>query len=603
MSAISNIRKNLNSTGSTIIVGFIVFVLVATFGGFIGNNNLGDNVIFTVNGEDVYAGEYSLEANRIASNFDELDGISEEDLDSFTRSSLIFKKLFSQKADEIGFGISEDKINDLIRQDRNFYSNDKFDVNIFRGLLSRLGMTTDDFRKLTESNYNASELINFLRSTSFVTNEEAKDFINTSKQKRDIRFKKISLKEVANDQIVTSDEILDFYNNYQSNYYTLKQININSIFITKDDFKNEITVSADEIFEEKTALFEQNQNLSQTRVSHIQLTFDEATKNEQFNVAKTIIAELNNDEQTFEELVLTYSDDFGSKDNGGDLGFTDGSVFPDEFENELSNIELNGTSEIIDLGSSYHVLKVTERNEYSISEDDIIDRLVSIKAEEEMQNILNEIDENITNLTIQEISDIYGISFKSEERLSITDLLTSFGDLEFVEDFERNNIFLNEVYGPYELDQGYLIIEPIDLFPSKLKPIDEVTAEIERELKISTAKTLLPSIIESSLLDLEKQENLDRFVTYSEIDRETSLFPQDVTNKIFSITNINGDDSIASTLYLDDAYVIQLLGVDDFKGIITLEEIEETKNAISQAMGEIERDSFYRVLRDSAKIN
>ena len=603
MSAISNIRKNLNSTGSTIIVGFIVFVLVATFGGFIGNNNLGDNVIFSVNGEDVYAGEYSLEANRIASNFDELDSISEEDLDSFTRSSLIFKKLFSQKADEIGFGISEDKINDLIRQDRNFYSNDKFDVNIFRGLLSRLGMTTDDFRKLTESNYNASELINFLRSTSFVTNEEAKDFINTSKQKRDIRFKKISLKELANDQIVTSDEILDFYNNYQSNYYTLKQININSIFITKDDFKNEITVSADEISEEKTALFEQNKNSSQTRVSHIQLTFDEATKNEQFNVAKTIIAELNNDEQTFEELVLTYSDDFGSKDNGGDLGFTDGSVFPDEFENELSNIELNGTSEIIDLGSSYHVLKVTERNEYSISEDDIIDRLVSIKAEEEMQNILNEIDENITNLTIQEISDIYGISFKSEERLSITDLLTSFGDLDFVEDFERNNIFLNEVYGPYELDQGYLIIEPIDLFPSKLKPIDEVTTEIERELKISTAKTLLPSIIESYLLDLKKQENLDRFVTYSEIDRETSLFPQDVTNKIFSITNINGDASIASTLYLDDAYVIQLLGVDDFKGIITLEEIEETKNAISQAMGEIERDSFYRVLRDSAKIN
>ena len=603
MSAISNIRKNLNSTGSTIIVGFIVFVLVATFGGFIGNNNLGDNVILTVNGEDIYAGEYSLEANRIASNFDELDDISEEDLDSFTRSSLIFKKLFSQKADEIGFGISEDKINDLIRQDRNFYSNDKFDVNIFRGLLSRLGMTTDDFRKLTESNYNASELINFLRSTSFVTNEEAKDFINTSKQKRDIRFKKISLKEVANDQIVTSDEISDFYNNYRSNFYTLKQININSIFITKDDFKNEITVSADEILEEKTALFEQNQNLSQTRVSHIQLSFDEATKNEQFDVAKTIIAELNNDEQTFEELVLTYSDDFGSKDNGGDLGFTDGSVFPEEFENELSNIELNGTSEIIDLGSSYHVLKVTERNEYSISEEDIIDRLVSIKAEEEMQNILNEIDENITNLTIQEISDIYGISFKSEERLSITDLLTSFGDLDFVEDFERNNIFLNEVYGPYELDQGYLIIEPIDLFPSKLKPIDEVTAEIERELKISTAKTLMPSIIESYLSDLEKQENLDRIITYSEIDRETSLFPQDVTNKIFSIVNTNGNDSIASILYLDDAYVIQLLGVDDFKGIITLEEIEETKNAISQAMGEIERDSFYRVLRDLAKIN
>ena len=603
MSAISNIRKNLNSTGSTIIVGFIVFVLVATFGGFIGNNNLGENVVFTVNGEDVHASEYSLEANRIASNFEIIEDLSDEDLNSLTKNSIVFKKLFSQKADEIGFGISEERINDLIRQDRNFYTDDRFDVNVFRGLLTRLGMTTDDFRNLTESNYNASVLINFFGFTSFVTNEQAKDFISTSKQKRDIRFKKISLKEVSDDQIISSDEIQEFYNTYQNKFYTQKKINLDSVLISKDDFLNDIIVSADEVFEEKKALLEQNQNLSQTRISHIQLTFDETTKNKQFGIAETIIAELNDEKQSFEEFVLMYSDDFGTKDNEGDLGFTDGTIFPEEFENELSNIEINGISKIIDLGSSFHILKVTERNEYNITEDDIIDRLTSMKAEEEMQNVLNEIDENITTLTLSEISDIYGISFKSEKDLSITDLLTSYGDFDFVEDFDRNNLFLNEIYGPYELDRGYLIVEPKDLFPSELKPFDEVRAEIEEELKISAAKTLLPSLIESYLSDLENQENLENFITYSEIDRETSLFPQEVTNKIFSITNTNGNDSITSTLYFDDAYVIQLLGVDDFNGIITLQEIEETKNILTQASGEIERDSFYRVLRDAAKIN
>ena len=603
MSAISNIRKNLNSTGSTIIVGFIVFVLVATFGGFIGNNNLGESVVFTVNGEDVHASEYSLEANRIASNFEEIEDLSDEDLNSLTKNSIVFKKLFSQKADEIGFGISEERINDLIRQDRNFYTDDRFDVNVFRGLLTRLGMTTDDFRNLTESNYNASVLINFFGFTSFVTNEQAKDFISISKQKRDIRFKKISLKEVSDDQIISSDEIQEFYNTYQNKFYTLKKINLDSVLISKDDFLNDIIVSADEVFEEKKALLEQNQNLSQTRISHIQLAFDETTKNKQFGIAETIIAELNDEKQSFEEFVLMYSDDFGTKDNEGDLGFTDGTIFPEEFENELSNIEINGISKIIDLGSSFHILKVTERNEYNITEDDIIDRLTSMKAEEEMQNVLNEIDENITTLTLSEISDIYGVSFKSEKDLSITDLLTSYGDFDFVEDFDRNNLFLNEIYGPYELDQGYLIIEPKDLFPSELKPFDEVRAEIEEELKISAAKTLLPSLIESYLSDLENQENLENFITYSEIDRETSLFPQEVANKIFSITNTNGNDSITSTLYFDDAYVIQLLGVDDFNGIITLQEIEETKNILTQASGEIERDSFYRVLRDAAKIN
>ena len=603
MSAISNIRKNLNSTGSTIIVGFIVFVLVATFGGFIGNNNLGGNIIFSVNGEDVHAGEYSLEANRIASNFDELNDISEEELDNFTRSSIIFKKLFSQKAEEIGFGVSEERINDLIKQDLNFYSDGKFDVNIFRGLLSRLGMTTDEFRILTESNYNASALINFFNSTSFVTNEDAKNFITTSKQKRDIRFKKISLKEVADDQIVSSNEILDFYNNYQNNFYTLKKINVNSILISKDDFKNDVIISADEILEEREALIELNGNSSQTRISHIQLSYDETTKSKQFGIAETLIAELDSGSLSFEELVLRYSDDFGSKDNEGDLGFTDGTIFPDEFENELSNIELDGISKIIDLGSSFHLLKVTERNEFTVTDDDIISRLTSIKTEEEMQNILNEIDENLTNLTVSDISEIYDISYDIEKDLSVTDLLITYGNLDFVDDFERNNIFLNEVYGPYEIDQGYLIIEPTELSPSVLKPIDEVKGEIEQELKLSAAKTLLPSIVENYLTDLQKQENLENFVIYSEIDRETSLFPEEVSRTIFSIPSMTGPDSIASTFYLDDAYVIEILGVDDFNGIITLEEIEATKIGISQAMGEIQRDNLYQALRDTANIN
>ena len=603
MSAISNIRKNLNSTGSTIVVGFIVFVLVATFGGFIGNNNLGGNIIFSVNGEDVHAGEYSLEANRIASNFDESNDISEEELDNFTRSSIIFKKLFSQKAEEIGFGVSEERINDLIKQDLNFYSDGKFDVNIFRGLLSRLGMTTDEFRILTESNYNASALINFFNSTSFVTNEDAKNFITTSKQKRDIRFKKISLKEVADDQIVSSNEILDFYNNYQNNFYTLKKINVNSILISKDDFKNDVIISADEILEEREALIELNGNSSQTRISHIQLSYDETTKSKQFGIAETLIAELDSGSLSFEELVLRYSDDFGSKDNEGDLGFTDGTIFPDEFENELSNIELDGISKIIDLGSSFHLLKVTERNEFTVTDDDIISRLTSIKTEEEMQNILNEIDENLSNLTVSDISEIYDISYDIEKDLSVTDLLITYGNLDFVDDFERNNIFLNEVYGPYEIDQGYLIIEPTELSPSVLKPIDEVKGEIEQELKLSAAKTLLPSIVENYLTDLQKQENLENFVIYSEIDRETSLFPQEVSRTIFSIPSMTGPDSIASTFYLDDAYVIEILGVDDFNGIITLEEIEATKIGISQAMGEIQRDNLYQALRDTANIN
>ena len=601
MSAISNIRKNLSSTGSTIIVGFIVFVLVATFGGFIGNTNLGNNQAFSVNGEDIHIGEYNLEANRISSNFNSGD-ISDDDLEAFTRSSIIFKELFSQKADDLGLDISEDKINDIIKKDISFYADGRFDVNIFRGLLSRLGMTTDDFRALTKSKYNALELINFFNNSVFVTNEDAKSFITTSKQKRNIRFKKINLKDVAELQTVSEKEIIDFYENNQSNFLTLKKIDLNMISISKDDFKKGLEVSNDEIKEEKEALSMSSQNSGQSRISHIQLSYDSNNKDEQLDLANEIVSKIINSSENFNDLVLAFSDDVGSKDNFGDLGFTDGTIFPDKFENAISNLNINEISDVIDLDGSFHILKLTEKNEFTISDDEIIERLISMKAEDELQDVLNEIDENIDNLSVTEISEIYNIFSSSINGMSVTDLITSYGEVDLIEDFERGNVFLNEIYGPYESDQGYVILEPTDYFPSTLKPLEEVKDEIVNELKISSAKILLPSLINDSLVDIRSENNLESFTTYSEVDRDTSLFPQEVVSAIFSISDSNGEDSIISKVYLDDAYVIQLTDVEDFKGVITLEEIQETKDFISQALGEIERDSLYEDLRASAKI-
>lgn len=602
MSAISNIRKNLSSTGSTIIVGFIVFVLVATFGGFIGNSGTGNNVAFTVNGEDIHIGEYNLEANRIASNFDSNE-ISEDDLETFTKSSIIFKELFSQKADDIGFDISEEKINNLIKQDVSFYIDNKFDVNIFRGLLSRLGMTTDDFREFTKSKQNAFELINFFDNSSFVTNGDAKSFITTSKQKRDIRFKKISLKDIAELQSVTDDEVNDFYENYQSNFYTKKKLKLNTIFLSRNDFRNVIQISEDEINEEKEALFLNNQNTGQSRLSHIQLTYDSENRNSQLTLAEEIISKIKDSSETFKNLVAVYSDDFGSKNNFGDLGFTDGTVFPEEFESAITDLNVNEISKIIDLGSSFHILKLTEKNEFTITDEEVKERLISMKSEEELQNVLNEIDQDLDNLTIAEISDIYDVLFNTTKEMTISDLISFYGEIDLIDDFDRDNIFLNEIYGPYESNQGYVILEPIDFFPSVLMPLDEVRNEIVQELKNESAKILLPSLIGNSLAEIKNQNNLDSFITYSEVDRDTSLFPQEVVNEIFSIPDTKGEDSIISKIYLDDAYVIQLLDVSKFEGIITLEELEEAKSFISEALGEIERDSLYQDLRASAKIN
>ena len=604
MSAISNIRKNLSSTGSSIIVGLIVFVLVATFGGFIGNSNISSNEIFSVNGKGIHIGEYNLEANRISSNFDESQNFTEEDIESFTRESIIFKEMFSQQAESIGLKISEENVNDLIRNDFSLYSEEKFDADLFRGLLTRLGMTIDDYRELIESKYLASRLLDFYDNTAFVSTNEAKNFIANSKQKRDLRFRKISLEELATSQEISNEEIENYYNNYPSEFKSLKKINFRSVFFSKNNFKESFQVTSDEIENEKIAI-KSSENLNgQIRASHIQLSYDdEQAKEGKRIIANEIVSRIDLGEESFEELVLLYSDDIGTNKIGGDLGFTDGTVFPEEFERELATLNLQEVSQIIELDDSFHILKVTQKNVFDLSDEQVTERILSVKSEEELQNILNEIDENLDNTTLSEISESYDFLIKDHKNLSITNLVTEFEGLEFIDDFDRNNVFINELYGPYNFNGGYILIEPYEFFPSTLKSLSDVKNEIEETLKLASAQIIMPEKINEEISNLQNVVNLERFSSYSDVERNTSLFPQEVTNLIFSISQLKGDNSIISTVHLGDAYIIQLLGVTDFEGIISLEEITETKNALNLALNEIEKDNFYGKLREEASIN
>lgn len=604
MSAISNIRKNLSSTGSSIIVGLIVFVLVATFGGFIGNSNISSNEIFSVNGKGIHIGEYNLEANRIASSLNESQDFTEEDIESFTRESIIFKEMFSQQAKNIGLKISEENINDLIRSDLSLYSEEKFDADLFRGLLTRLGMTVDDYRELIQSKYLASRLLDFYDNTAFISTNEAKNFIANSKQKRDLRFRKISLEELATSQEISNEEIEDYYNNYPSEFKSLKKINFRSVFFSKDNFKENFQITSDEIEDEKIAL-KSSQNLNgQIRVSHIQLSYeDNQAKGKKRLIADEIISRIAKGEETFEELVTLYSDDIGTNKIGGDLGFTDGTLFPEEFEQELASLNPQEVSQIIELDNSFHILKVTQKNIFDLSDEQVAERIISVKSEEELQNILNEIDENLDNTTLSEISESYDFFIEDNKNLSITDLITEYEDLEFIDDFERNNIFLDELYGPYDFNGGYLLIEPYEFFPSTLKSLSDVKNEIEETLKLASAQILMPEKINEDISNLQNEVNLERFVSYSDVERDTSLFPQEVTNSIFSISQLEGDNSIISNVHLGDAYIIQLLDVKDFEGVISLEEITETKNALNLALNEIEKDYLYGQLREKASIN
>ena len=152
-------------------------------------------------------------------------------------------------------------------------------------------------------------------------------------------------------------------------------------------------LTEEEIEEEKEAFL--NNFVSQKRISHIEITYDDSNREEKLDLVQNILLNLKNDSLNFETAVSEYSTDLSTKNNKGDLGFTDGSIFPDEFENEIRKLELNQISSVIDLSTSFHILKIIEKTDSSFSREDIIERITFVKTSEKLDDVLNYLYDNI----------------------------------------------------------------------------------------------------------------------------------------------------------------------------------------------------------------
>lgn len=112
----------------------------------------------------------------------------------------------------------------------------------------------------------------------------------------------------------------------------------------------------------------------------------EAKEKEAKAKAEEIIEKLKNGED-FSKLAKEYSDDEGSKENGGDLGYFNTGDMVEEFETAAYNLDVNAyTTEPVKTTYGYHIIMKTgqkDKPSYKKSKDTIKEKLVEEKKEED----------------------------------------------------------------------------------------------------------------------------------------------------------------------------------------------------------------------------
>ena len=598
MSALQNIRKGLSSTGSSIIVAILIFGLVATFGGFLTDPSAPSSSPLKVNSKDISFGEFNLEFSRLSSMFSDSD-VSEEIINEITRNSIISKELLFQRATELNMDLSEEFLNNLIANDSSFVINGEFDTALFSGYMARLGFTINDYRNLVKSKYLANNLSDFISRSEFSLQTDALKFIRATNQQRSLSFIKLDLEKMSKEEAIPETDILNFYQQNQFRFIDPKKVSLNYIVLTDELFKKDIQVSEEEILDEITFLENGTEN-SQTRVSHIQLSFsNEEEKKEQFSIASSILEKTK--DVVFEKLAEEFSDDFGSSTNGGDLGYTDGSILPEEFESEIINLQVNEVSEVIEMSNSFHILKITEKNEKNFSKEDVKNQIILTKSSERLNQSLIEIEDNYFGESLDKLSSDFSFSIKSIELITENNLPNNLKSFNVSKEIFSQTDKSDQFFGPYENENGsFLLFELKEIKEESLLSQAEATQEIKEILQLEKARK---SILEKSAsYEIKAQNNdLSDFNSYSLIKRDSSLLPDNLLTDLFSI---DLDKPIfVSTQDNGDIYVVKLTKVKNSTNLAKRDEINSAKESLKTLNSRVYLDTIFKELEEKAYIN
>ena len=599
MSALQSIRKGLSSSSSSIIVAILIFGLVATFGGFLTDPSAPTNSPLSVNGKKISFGEFNLEFNRIASLFSENE-VSEEVITDIAKNSIVSKELLYQKASDLRMNLSEEFINNAIAKDISFHTDGEFDTALFSGYMARLGLSVNDYRELVKSKYLANILSDFISKSEFSLESSALSYIRAMNQQRSLSFYKLDLDKIAGNEKIPDSDILNFYQQNQFRFIEPKKVSIRYVYLNNDVFKESLIVSKEEITQERNLLEESRQD-SQTRVSHIQLSFSsEEEKIEKLNIADSILEQLSNS-KAFEDLVLEYSDDFGSNNLGGDLGFTDGTVFPDEFEREIRNLKVDELSNVIEMSSSLHILKITEKNELLLTDSEIKDLILFEKSQLKLDTLLSTIEDSYISSNLNLVSSDLDLKIKETDLFNQSNIPERLFSFDLSEDLFSQTEISNEFFGPFEDGNGnFILYEVSEVKDETLLSLSESEPEIIEILQKEQAQITI--LDELKIFEQKAKENkISDFNSYNLIKRDSSLLPDNLLRDLFTVTLDN--PVFVSSQDNGDIYIVRLTKIKNSTNLAKKEERAAAKSSLKSLNARSYIETFFKELESTSYIN
>lgn len=527
---------------------FVLVTLLAIPFVFFGSTSFG--TVFTsygtVNGETVTQTDINLASSNVTQRYQAIFGedfsietIGEEQFSESLRQEIINQKILLSAAKASDLRVGEKQAKKEIIKIENFQSDGTFDEALFQSVIRANGFTPDDYINLVQQTISMDFLIQGIANITSASESDITSFITAFEKTRDLEFVSIDFNEIAQSIEVSDDEIQEFYNSNPLLFLDEERRTLQYLILSSDVYADNVQVDEALI---QTAydeyLAEQESNL-QRRASHIMLDVaNYPSKEEAINKISEIKSKLDSGSLTFVDAVAEFSEDDATVASGGDLGFSAGFAFPEEFESALKGMSLNATSDLIDLEDTLHILKLTELIEPEIksfaeSAKELRAEFIASEATAKLQDAVSAYEERI--LSGESFASIFAEeNFLSLNNLSAQEVAQATSASLASEVFSQSNAI--DTVSFIEGDEEVIFFTILNIVEPQLLTFEAAKSSAKDELLKSKAQIAIAAT------NAEIQENgidssLEEFQTFKAVSRYSSLLPREVTNALFQ-TNL-----------------------------------------------------------------
>jgi peptidyl-prolyl cis-trans isomerase D len=556
---LDSFRTNMRSLalGIVIVIGFI-FAFSGTGTMFLSGNS-GDAAV-VVGGEIVreidVLRSISRQKQRILSENEGLDPSVLDDglIRPNAVEQLISRQLLVQASGDRRMTVSSREVDQYILDIESFQTDGVFDQDLYKFAILNQGYTSADFKQQVKNDMLIQQLVQGLTDTAFTTDGELAALAAVTEQQRNYYYLTVPADEISSSITLSEAQVNEFYEVNKASYQTEPKVRVDYIELSSDILADPALITEDLVaarFEEEVL----SRDMAESRqAAHILL------EDPSVELVAEIQAKLD-DGQDFARLASEYSVDFGSADTGGDLGYTSGDTFPEEFEKALKSLSIGSVSNPVKTDSGTHFIKLLDIQQQSFvlaEETPRITRDLMLEATTDTLvaklELLKELSFNAESLA--EVAEDVGLEMVTSDAFTqtggegiaaIPSVIRAAFSTEVVEDK-----FASEV-----IDLGndrYVVVKLNEYYEARQQELTEVrdliettyTQQLVEETLADKGASLAARVEAGETIEVvAKSEGLDWQVGMS-MTRRSRDVNSEINAKIFSLP-VPADDSSVQT--------------------------------------------------------